>query len=108
MSFTRPKAAESAEAYDRADAFYRQALARDPNFAEAAAELARSRLLRHWFVSSFGASGIRGSKVAHRPRSGAGSKFAGSAPGAGIILLFGSSPIRDGADGVQPHAGVAT
>jgi TolB-like protein/predicted Zn-dependent protease len=40
-----------AEAYDRADAFYRQALPRDPNFAEAAAELARSRLSRHWFVS---------------------------------------------------------
>jgi TolB-like protein/Tfp pilus assembly protein PilF len=37
--------------YDRADAFYRQALALDPNFAEAAAELARSRLSRHWFVS---------------------------------------------------------
>jgi TolB-like protein/Tfp pilus assembly protein PilF len=41
----------TAEAYDRADAFYRQSLARDPNFAEAAAELARSRLSRHWFVS---------------------------------------------------------
>ena len=41
----------TAEAYDRADVFYRQALARDPNFAEAAAELARSRLSRHWFVS---------------------------------------------------------
>src|SRR5256885_15411300 len=41
----------TAEAYDHADAFYRQALARDPNFAEAAAELARSRLSRHWFVS---------------------------------------------------------
>src|SRR5262249_25639495 len=40
-----------AAAYDRADAFYRQALARDPNFAEAAAALARSRLSRHWFVS---------------------------------------------------------
>jgi len=38
-------------AYDRADAFYRKALARDPNFAEAAAELARSRLERHWDVS---------------------------------------------------------
>jgi len=38
-------------ALDRADAFYRQALARDANFAEAAAELARSRLLRHWDVS---------------------------------------------------------
>jgi TolB-like protein len=41
----------AADAYDRADAFYRQALARDPKFAEAAAELARSRLSRHWFVS---------------------------------------------------------
>src|SRR5213595_1664762 len=40
-----------ADAYDRAEAFYRQALARDPNFAEAAAELARSRLSRHWNVS---------------------------------------------------------
>jgi TolB-like protein/Tfp pilus assembly protein PilF len=39
------------EAYDRADAFYRQALARDPNFAEAAAELAPSRLERHWVLS---------------------------------------------------------
>jgi TolB-like protein/Tfp pilus assembly protein PilF len=42
----------NADAYDRADTFYRQALARDPNFAEAAAALARSRLSRHWFVSS--------------------------------------------------------
>ncbi len=41
----------AADTYDRADAFYRKALARDPNFAEAAAELARSRLSRHWFVS---------------------------------------------------------
>jgi TolB-like protein/Tfp pilus assembly protein PilF len=41
----------AAETYDRAEAFYRQALARDPNFAEAAAELARSRLWRHWNVS---------------------------------------------------------
>jgi TolB-like protein/Tfp pilus assembly protein PilF len=39
------------DAYDRADAFYRQALAHDPNFAEAAAEFTRSRLWRHWFVS---------------------------------------------------------
>jgi TolB-like protein/predicted Zn-dependent protease len=41
----------AAEAYDRADAFYRQALARDPKFAEAAAELTRSRLWRHWFIA---------------------------------------------------------
>src|SRR5262245_56114547 len=39
------------DAYDRAEAFYRQALARDPNFAQAAAGLARTRLLRHWDVS---------------------------------------------------------
>jgi TolB-like protein/class 3 adenylate cyclase/Flp pilus assembly protein TadD len=44
-----------ADAYDRADAFYRHALERDPNFAEAAAELARSRLSRHWNVSPLGA-----------------------------------------------------
>jgi TolB-like protein/class 3 adenylate cyclase/Tfp pilus assembly protein PilF len=42
----------ASDAYDRADAFYRQALARDPNFAQAAAELARNRLLRHWYISA--------------------------------------------------------
>jgi len=49
--FRQAQSNESAETYDRADAFYRQALARDPNFAEAAAALARCRLTRHWFVS---------------------------------------------------------
>src|SRR6478672_7934526 len=50
-AFHQAESTLAADAYDRADAFYRQALARDPNFAEAAAELARSRLSRHWFVS---------------------------------------------------------
>jgi serine/threonine-protein kinase len=49
--FHQAESTLAADAYDRADAFYRQALARDPNFAEAAAELARNRLSRHWFVS---------------------------------------------------------
>jgi TolB-like protein/Tfp pilus assembly protein PilF/class 3 adenylate cyclase len=40
-----------ADALDRADSFYRQALAHDPDFAEAASALARSRLFRHWEVS---------------------------------------------------------
>jgi len=49
--FHQAESSLAADAYDRADAFYRQALARDPTFAEAAAELARSRLSRHWFVA---------------------------------------------------------
>ena len=49
--FRQAESSPAADAYDRAEAFYRQALARDPNFAEAAAALARSRLLRRWFVS---------------------------------------------------------
>jgi serine/threonine-protein kinase len=49
--FHQAESVSASDAYDRADGFYRQALARDPNFAEAAAELARSRLSRHWFVS---------------------------------------------------------
>jgi TolB-like protein/Tfp pilus assembly protein PilF len=49
--FHQAESSFAADALDRADAFYRQALARDPNFAEAAAELARSRLQRHWLVS---------------------------------------------------------
>jgi TolB-like protein/Tfp pilus assembly protein PilF len=43
--------AENVELFDRAEAFYRQALARDPNFALAYARLAYSRLNRHWFIN---------------------------------------------------------
>jgi TolB-like protein/Flp pilus assembly protein TadD len=49
--FHQAESSVAADAYDRADAFYRQALAQDPNFAEATAALARSRLSRHWFIS---------------------------------------------------------
>jgi TolB-like protein/class 3 adenylate cyclase/Tfp pilus assembly protein PilF len=49
--FHQAESTLAVDAYDRAEEFYRQALARDPNFAQAAAELARSRLSRHWFVS---------------------------------------------------------
>jgi TolB-like protein len=38
------------ETYDRAATFYRQALARDPNFVLAYARLAYSRLNRHWLI----------------------------------------------------------
>ena len=44
------ESALSAEWLDRADASYREALKRDPNFSLAAARLAESRLTRHWFV----------------------------------------------------------
>jgi TolB-like protein/Flp pilus assembly protein TadD len=40
---------EHREFFDHAETFYRQALARDPNFALAYARLAYSRLNRHWF-----------------------------------------------------------
>ena len=49
--FHQAESSWAAEAYNRADTFYRQALARDPNFAEAAAALALSRLLWHWEIS---------------------------------------------------------
>jgi TolB-like protein len=49
--FHQAESSEAADAYDRADAFYRQALERDPNFAEAAAGLAYNRMSRHWFVA---------------------------------------------------------
>jgi TolB-like protein/class 3 adenylate cyclase/cytochrome c-type biogenesis protein CcmH/NrfG len=47
--------AESAltpELLDRAEVFYRQALARDPSFALAFARLAYNELFRHWFISN--------------------------------------------------------
>lgn len=40
-----------AAAFDQAAALYRGALERDPQFALAAARLAISRILRHWFVA---------------------------------------------------------
>src|SRR5215471_9298509 len=43
------ESAENKELLDRAETFYRQALARDPNFALAYARLAYNRLFRHWF-----------------------------------------------------------
>jgi TolB-like protein/Tfp pilus assembly protein PilF len=42
----------NAELFDRAQTFYRQALARDQNFALASARLAYSELYRHWFISN--------------------------------------------------------
>ena len=48
--FQQAQRSFAADALDRADAFYRKALARDPNFVEAAAKLACVRLFRHWFV----------------------------------------------------------
>jgi tetratricopeptide (TPR) repeat protein len=45
-----------AEPFDRAAVFYQQALERDPVFALAAARLAESRILRHWFVRRLGES----------------------------------------------------
>jgi tetratricopeptide (TPR) repeat protein len=40
-----------AEPFDRAAAAYEQALARDPNFALAAARLVESRIRRHFFIA---------------------------------------------------------
>ena len=44
------ESALNAELFHRAQTFYRQALARDPNFALAYARLADSELFRHWFI----------------------------------------------------------
>jgi TolB-like protein/cytochrome c-type biogenesis protein CcmH/NrfG len=46
------ESALNAELFDRAQTLYRQALARDGNFALAYARLAYSELYRHWFVSN--------------------------------------------------------
>src|SRR6266700_3538061 len=46
------ESALNAELFDRAQTFYRQALARDGNFALAYARLAYSELYSHWFISN--------------------------------------------------------
>ncbi len=48
----------NAEPFDRAEMFYRQALARDWNFALAYARLAYSELYRHWFISNLTSAGL--------------------------------------------------
>src|SRR6266404_5831767 len=45
------ESAENGELFDRAEIFYRQAVARDPSFALAYARLAYSRLNRHYFIN---------------------------------------------------------
>jgi len=57
--FHEAKSSLAAAAFDRADAFYRQALARDPNFATAAAALAQNRLCRHWYISALQPSELK-------------------------------------------------
>jgi serine/threonine protein kinase/Tfp pilus assembly protein PilF len=49
--FHQAESSLAAADYDRAETFYRQALAQDPNFVGAAAGLVYSQLYRHWFVS---------------------------------------------------------
>src|SRR6266436_5816955 len=46
------ESAVNADLFDRAQTFYRQALARDSNFALAYARLAYSELNRHWLISN--------------------------------------------------------
>src|SRR5499427_6789346 len=57
--FHQSESRQDADANNRAVEFYRQALARDPNFADAAAGLARSRLRRHWFFSALTPSELK-------------------------------------------------
>src|SRR5262249_1712065 len=57
--FHQSESREDPDANNRAEEFYRQALARDPNFADAAAGLARSRLRRHWFFSPLTSSELK-------------------------------------------------
>ena len=49
----KAESALTSESFDRAARLYGEALSRDPNFALAAARLARSRLGHHWYVTPF-------------------------------------------------------
>jgi TolB-like protein len=49
--FHKAQSTLAPDAFDRADAFYQQALARDPDSIEASAGLVYNQLTRHWFVS---------------------------------------------------------
>jgi TolB-like protein/Flp pilus assembly protein TadD len=60
---TQGEIALTAEWFDRADEYYRQALSRDPGFALAVARLAESRLYRHWFIDPLNASELEDVKA---------------------------------------------
>src|SRR5215475_9115533 len=57
--FHQSESRGDADANNRAEEFYRQALARDPNFAYVAVWVARSLLKGHWFFSSLSASDLK-------------------------------------------------
>ena len=52
----------SSEWFEQAEANYRSALERDPNFALAAAHLAENRLMRHWFLAPLSAAELEDTK----------------------------------------------
>jgi len=82
----------SAELFDRAAMLYRQALARDPNFALAYARLAYSEIYRHWYITN-----LTSAKLAEvRPNIDAALAIAPALPDAHLALgLFHYWGYRD-------------
>src|SRR5882724_1211756 len=82
----------SAELFDRAAMLYRQALARDPNFALAYARLAYSEIYRHWYITN-----LTSAKLAEvRPNIDAALGIAPALPDAHLALgLFHYWGYRD-------------
>ena len=83
------ESAEKEELFDRAETFYRQALARDPNFALAYARLAYNRLFRHWFGNRLNSAQLEEVKSNIEHALAIAPEFAGGISGAGHVLLLG-------------------
>ena len=79
----------TAEAFDAADAAYRRALQRDPNFALAAARLAESRVARHWYVTPLTSAELNEAKSLAERAVRLAPNVAGSHMGMGLYYYWG-------------------
>ena len=93
--FHQAESSLEVSALDRADSFYRQALAQDANFAEAAAALAYARLYRHWFIAPLTPQELEDAKaiIDHALAVAPGSPQAHFA--LGVFFYWGAPPIRE-------------
>jgi TolB-like protein/cytochrome c-type biogenesis protein CcmH/NrfG len=77
------------EVYDQAINWYRQAIARDPNFALAIARLVNCRMQRHWFVEQLSESDLEQVAAMAERALAISPKLAEAHVARGIVYYFG-------------------
>ena len=88
--------AQTTEPFDQAAVWYREAIARDPNFALAMAQLVVCRMRRHWLVESVSQSELIENRENGEGRSDTCAQSRGSARRAWRFSLLWLSAVRAG------------